>query len=77
MLSSRGDGKYLTKRWAKDRAAAIIDPDSFTAAELSYLEVTERKSAKDGESYQAEKRSFNDSYPGTYDIRTEKKRGGR
>lgn len=77
MLSSQNDGKYFTKKWAKERADAIIDNDAFDSDELSHLEVTSQDSAKDPETYKLEKVSALDKYPGSYDKRKLPKYGGR
>lgn len=40
VLSSANDGKYLSRKWQEDRQAALVDRSRFTAAELTWLEVT-------------------------------------
>ncbi len=39
MLITAGTGKYLTERWQRDRARALIDRSAFTAEELTWLEI--------------------------------------
>lgn len=39
MMSTADSGKYLTKKWHRDRARALVDRTRFTAAELEWLEV--------------------------------------
>lgn len=39
MLTTAGPGKYLTKKWQRDRARALIDRSAFTAAELEWMEI--------------------------------------
>ena len=38
--SSRNGGKYLSKRWERERQRAVRDPSAFSDIELSWLEVT-------------------------------------
>ena len=39
-LSTANDGKRMTRKWATERAHALIHPSDFTAEELEWLEVT-------------------------------------
>jgi len=39
-LDSTNNGKWFSSRFRKDRARAMEDSSSFTAAELAYLEVS-------------------------------------
>ena len=39
MLTTRGTGKYLTKRWNEMRCRALVDRFQFTDAELEWLEI--------------------------------------
>ena len=39
MLTTAGTGKYLTRKWQRDRESALIDRSAFTDAELEWLEV--------------------------------------
>lgn len=40
VLSSRGSGKYLSGKYARDRNKAMRDKTGFDADELEYLEIT-------------------------------------
>lgn len=37
-----GGGKYLSRTWAAERAAAKQNPDRYSAADLEWLEVSAR-----------------------------------
>jgi len=39
VLSTQNNGKYLSRSWAADRADAYEHRDTYTAAELTWLEV--------------------------------------
>ena len=39
VISTQGSGKYLSRTWAADRADAAEHPETYTAAELAWLEV--------------------------------------
>ncbi len=38
-LSTDNEGKRMTRKWAEERAQALIHPDQFTAEELEWLEI--------------------------------------
>lgn len=40
VLTSQDSGKYLTKKWHRERADAMIDKRDYTDAEQAWLEVT-------------------------------------
>lgn len=39
MLTTAGTGKYLTRKWQRDRSRALIDRSAFTTDELAWLEI--------------------------------------
>lgn len=40
MLSSQGPGKYLSARYARERAAAMEDKENYSTAEQEYLDIS-------------------------------------
>jgi hypothetical protein len=41
MLTSENSGKYLTRTYERDKNAGELDSSNLTAAELSFLEITD------------------------------------
>lgn len=41
VLSTQNSGKYLTRTWERDKNAGELDSSGLTAAEISYLEITD------------------------------------
>ena len=41
VLTTQDCGKYLTKKWHRERADALIDKRDYTDAEQAWLEVTD------------------------------------
>jgi hypothetical protein len=41
VLSSQNSGKYLTRTYERDKDAGELDSSNLTAAEISFLEITD------------------------------------
>lgn len=61
VLSSNNSGKYLTERWRRMHAEAMIDRTRFSDDELRWLEVTEAqgRGRLDPETYRIENPRLN------------------